>query len=206
MNSFNTALFESKPVIAIVRNLTLAQIETFMPYFTEAGFTTIEVTMNTPQKKEIIAFLLKNYPQLNIGAGTICSIQDAEWAIKQGCSFLVTPVMNPEVITNAITNNTVIFPGAFTPSEIYKAHTMGAYAVKVFPANTLGPDYIKQILGPLDDLKLVPTGGINKSNMQLYLEAGALGLGIGGALFNTNLLKLTPKEIRSHFQEIANML
>ena len=104
-------------------------------------------------------------------------------------SFLVTPVMIPEVITFAKSKNTVIFPGAFTPTEIFTAQELGAFAVKkVFPAKTLGPDYIKQIKAPINHLRLVPTGGVDASNIELFFDAGAYGVGIGSALLNSSLL------------------
>ena len=205
MNSaFSIELFEKRPAIAIVRHLTLSQVKVFMPHFIATGFTTIEVTMNTNEKAEIIAFLLESYPELNVGAGSVCSIDDAQWAIDHGCHFLVTPVMIPEVIIFAKSKNTVIFPGAFTPTEVHTAQDLGAFAVKVFPAITLGHDYIKQIKAPMAHLKLIPTGGINCSNIKAFLNAGAFGVGIGSALFNSELLETTNDQLLEHFQTVAS--
>ena len=203
MSAFNVSLFDSRPAIAIIRHLTLSQVKVFMPHFIATGFTTIEVTMNTNEKAEIIAFLLESYPELNVGAGSICSVDDAQWAIEHGCHFLVTPIMIPEVITFAKTKNTVIFPGAFTPTEIFTAQELGAFAVKVFPAKTLGPDYIKQIKAPMNHLKLVPTGGVDASNIELFFDAGAYGVGIGSALLNSSLLNASQEVLLTHFKTIA---
>ena len=203
MSAFNVSLFDSRPAIAIIRHLTLSQVKVFMPHFIATGFTTIEVTMNTNEKAEIITFLLESYPELNIGAGSVCSVDDAQWAIEHGCHFLVTPVMLPEVITFAKSKNTVIFPGAFTPTEIFTAQELGAFAVKVFPAKTLGPDYIKQIKAPLNHLRLVPTGGVDASNIKLFFDAGAYGVGIGSALLNSSLLNASQEVLLAHFKTIA---
>lgn len=203
MSAFNVSLFDSRPAIAIIRHLTLSQVKVFMPHFIATGFTTIEVTMNTNEKAEIIAFLLESYPELNIGAGSVCSVDDAQWAIEHGCHFLVTPIMIPEVITFAKSKNTVIFPGAFTPTEIFTAQELGAFAVKVFPAKTLGPDYIKQIKAPLNQLRLVPTGGVDASNIELFFDAGAYGVGIGSALLNSSLLNASQEVLLTHFKTIA---
>ena len=203
MSAFNVSLFDSRPAIAIIRHLTLSQVKVFMPHFVATGFTTIEVTMNTNEKAEIIAFLLESYPELNIGLGSVCSVDDAQWAIEHGCHFLVTPIMIPEVITFAKTKNTVIFPGAFTPTEIFTAQELGAFAVKVFPAKTLGPDYIKQIKAPMNHLKLVPTGGVDASNIELFFDAGAYGVGIGSALLNSSLLNASQEVLLAHFKTIA---
>ena len=203
MSAFNVSLFDSRPAIAIIRHLTLSQVKVFMPHFVATGFTTIEVTMNTDEKAEIIAFLLESYPELNIGAGSVCSVDDAQWAIEHGCHFLVTPVMIPEVITFAKSKNIVIFPGAFTPTEIFTAQELGAFAVKVFPAKSLGPDYIKQIKAPLNHLRLVPTGGVDTSNIELFFDAGAYGVGIGSALLNSSLLNASQEVLLAHFKTIA---
>lgn len=203
MSVFNASLFNSRPAIAIIRHLTLSQVKVFMPHFVATGFTTIEVTMNTNEKAEIIAFLLESYPELNVGVGSVCSVDDAQLAIDQGCHFLVTPVMIPEVITFAKSKNTVIFPGAFTPTEIFTAQELGAFAVKVFPAKTLGPDYIKQLKAPMNHLKLVPTGGVDASNIKMYLNAGAYGVGIGSALLNSSLLNASQEVLLTHFKTIA---
>ena len=203
MSAFNVSLFDSRPAIAIIRHLKLSQVKVFMPHFIATGFTTIEVTMNTNEKAEIIAFLLESYPELNIGAGSVCSVDDAQWAIEPRLSFLVTPIMIPEVITFAKSKNTVIFPGAFTPTEIFTAQELGAFAVKVFPAKTLGPDYIKQIKAPLNHLRLVPTGGVDASNIKLFFDAGAYGVGIGSALLNSSLLNASQEVLLTHFKTIA---
>lgn len=203
MSAFNVSLFDSRPAIAIIRHLTLSQVKVFMPHFVATGFTTIEVTMNTNEKAEIIAFLLESYPELNIGAGSVCSVDDAQWAIEHDCHFLVTPVMIPEVITFAKSKNTVIFPGAFTPTEIFTAQELGAFAVKVFPAKSLGPDYIKQIKAPMNHLRLVPTGGVDASNVKLFFDAGAYGVGIGSALLNSSLLNTSQENLLAHFKSIA---
>lgn len=203
MSAFNVSLFDNRPAIAIIRHLTLSQVKVFMPHFVATGFTTIEVTMNTNEKAEIIAFLLESYPELNVGVGSVCSEDDAQWATEHGCHFLVTPVMIPEVITFAKSKNTVIFPGAFTPTEIFTAQELGAFAVKVFPAKTLGPDYIKQLKAPMNHLKLVPTGGVDTSNIEMYLNAGAYGVGIGSALLNSSLLNASQEVLLTHFKSIA---
>ena len=203
MSAFNVSLFDNRPAIAIIRHLTLSQVKVFMPHFVATGFTTIEVTMNTNEKAEIIAFLLESYPELNVGVGSVCSVDDAQWATEHGCHFLVTPVMIPEVITFAKSKNTVICPGAFTPTEIFTAQELGAFAVKVFPAKTLGPDYIKQLKAPMNHLKLVPTGGVDASNIEMYLNAGAYGVGIGSALLNSSLLNASQEVLLTHFKSIA---
>lgn len=117
-----------------------------------------------------------------IGVGTVLTPEDAHSSIDAGAQFVVTPVVNAEVIAACRERNTPILCGAFTPTEAYTAHQAGADMVKIFPARMGGPKYIADILAPLPFLKLVPTGGISAENARAFLQAGATAVGIGGNL------------------------
>ena len=123
-----------------------------------------------------------------VGAGTVVSSALAEEAIAAGAAFLVTPIVQPEVIRAAASRETPVLCGAMTPTEVFAAHAAGATMVKVFPASRLGPAYIKDLLGPFPSLKLVPTGGIDAGNAREYLDAGAVAVGIGGRLIEQSLV------------------
>ena len=206
-NNFNSKSFIKMPVIGILRNISLETIESIMPIYSEAGFTNVEVTMNTPDVANIISKLCKNYPNLNIGAGTVCNKSELECALKAGASFIVTPIISEEVIQTCVKNNIPIFPGAYTPTEIYLANQLGATAVKVFPATQLGPDYIKDVLGPLDKSKLIPTGGVTKNNIKKFFESGAYAVGMGSSLFDKKLISAKKLEtLEAHFVEIAGLV
>ena len=182
---FSWKLFNQMPIVGIVRNLTIDDINFLMPLYIEAGFTTIEITLNTPDALEAIQLLIKQYHgKINIGAGTVCTLNDLNSAIEAGAQFIVSPIVKNEVITKCTQLNIPIFPGAFTPTEIYEAWELGAPMIKVYPASFLGPNYISSILSPLNKIKLLPTGGINISNMMPFMKSGAAGLGIGSELFD----------------------
>lgn len=117
-----------------------------------------------------------------IGVGTALTADDAAGAIDAGAQFVVTPTVRPNVISIAAKSNVPTACGAFTPTEALTAHEAGAAFVKIFPARTLGPGYIKDVLAPLPFLRLMPTGGIGADNLKSYLDAGAVGVGIGGSL------------------------
>jgi 2-dehydro-3-deoxyphosphogluconate aldolase/(4S)-4-hydroxy-2-oxoglutarate aldolase len=110
-------------------------------------------------------------------------------AISAGAVFVVTPIVNEEIIQKCVLKGIPVFPGAYTPTEIHKATTFGASMVKVFPASTLGPRYIKELLGPFPQFKLLPTGGISLENMDDFLKAGAKGVGIGSHLFPIEIIR-----------------
>jgi 2-dehydro-3-deoxyphosphogluconate aldolase/(4S)-4-hydroxy-2-oxoglutarate aldolase len=203
-NEFKADKFDEMPVIGILRNVPLPDIEAILPFYIKAGFTNLEVTMNSNGAEETIRHLSENYPSLNIGAGTVCDKNDLKRAVKAGASFIVTPVVDEKVIKKCVKWGIPIFPGAFSPLEIYSASKYGATGVKVFPANHLGPSYIKDVLAPFQHLKLYPTGGVNLENISAYFKAGAKGLGMGGTLFLASLLETKDYEnLGLHFEKVA---
>jgi len=203
-NEFKADKFDEMPVIGILRNVPLPEIEAILPFYIKAGFTNLEVTMNSNGAEEIIRHLSQNFPSLNIGAGTVCDKNDLKRAVKAGASFVVTPVVDEKVIKKCVKWGIPIFPGAFSPLEIYSASKYGATGVKVFPANHLGPSYIKDVLAPFQHLKLYPTGGVNLENISVYFKAGAKGLGMGGTLFLASLLETKDYEnLGLHFEKVA---
>ena len=203
-NEFKADKFDEMPVIGILRNVPLPEIEAILPYYIKAGFTNLEVTMNSNGADEMIRHLSENFPSLNIGAGTVCDKNDLKRAVNAGASFIVTPVVDEKVIKKCVKWGIPIFPGAFSPLEIYSASKYGATGVKVFPANHLGPSYIKDVLAPFQHLKLYPTGGVNLENISAYFKAGAKGLGMGGTLFLASLLETKDYEnLGLHFEKVA---
>ncbi|MET0242494.1 MAG: bifunctional 4-hydroxy-2-oxoglutarate aldolase/2-dehydro-3-deoxy-phosphogluconate aldolase [Flavitalea sp.] len=190
MNSFSWDAFRSMPVVGIVRNLPADSIEEVAERYAASGLTTIEITLNTPGAADMISKLAKKFGgRLNVGAGTVCSVDDLDLALNAGASFIVTPVINEDVIRKCVDNRVTIFPGAYTPSEIYKAWSMGAPMIKLFPATRLGVDYIKEVLAPLNKIKLLPTGGVSLENCETFFRAGAAGIGMGSNLFPKQLIE-----------------
>ena len=203
---FSWARFSKVPIVGIVRNLNLEQIKAILPIYIESGLTTIEITMNTPSAVEIIKYCIGQYNhQLNIGAGTVCNLKDLNVALSAGSQFIVTPILDKKVIRKCLEKGVPIFPGAYTPTEIYRAWKWGASIVKVYPATSLGPKYIKDLKAPLNQIKVLPTGGINLNNLADFMQQSADGLGIGGQLFDNELIE---KEdwvgLKEHFRKYVN--
>jgi 2-dehydro-3-deoxyphosphogluconate aldolase/(4S)-4-hydroxy-2-oxoglutarate aldolase len=119
-----------------------------------------------------------------IGAGTVLNLELLQRALAAGATFIVTPVVNVEVIEECVRRKIPVFPGAYSPTEIMRAWELGATMVKVFPAETLGPSYVKAIKAPLPQVKLMPTGGVDLKTLGAYKKAGADGFGVGGPLFD----------------------
>jgi 2-dehydro-3-deoxyphosphogluconate aldolase/(4S)-4-hydroxy-2-oxoglutarate aldolase len=207
-SKFSEALFQKAPVVGIIRNVSLEDVKQILPIFREAGLTTVEITMNTAGATEMIRYAVENESEgLNIGAGTVCTKDDLEAALEAGAQFIVTPVISKKVIKSCVKKNVPIFPGAFTPTEIYNAWTLGATMVKIYPATSLGPEYIRDLKAPMNQLKLLPTGGVSLENMSAFMRAGADGLGIGGQLFDKKMIREKDWDaLKNHFLQFVKNL
>lgn len=155
----------------------------------DGELTNLEITMNTPGAAEQIRAAREIAGSaLNIGAGTVTNLQLLEDALAAGASFIVTPIVVPAVIARCVQLKVPIFPGAFSPTEIQHAWELGATMVKIFPADTLGPGYLRSLKAPLPHLKLMPTGGVDVTTLAAYAQAGADAFGVGSPLFRAERL------------------
>jgi 2-dehydro-3-deoxyphosphogluconate aldolase/(4S)-4-hydroxy-2-oxoglutarate aldolase len=198
--SFNWEKFNQLPVVGIMRHFPVQHVDNIAKQFCKAGLSTLEITMNSEGAAETIANLVRDYgDQINIGAGTVCTIQDLEQALDAGAQFIVSPFINEEVIRTCVSSHIPVFPGAFTPTEIYKAWSLGATMVKVFPATQVGAAYIKEVLAPLNHISLMPTGGITVDNFTEFFNAGAKAVGIGSHLFPKKIIESEQWEALGNF-------
>ena len=205
---FSWELFDKMPIVGIIRNLTVADINFVLPIYKQAGFTTIEITLNTPEALSVISSLALEYNgELNVGAGTVCTLDDLTDAVNAGANFIVTPIFKAEVVKKCVSMEVPIFPGAFSPTEIYEAWELGASMVKLYPASMVGPAYVSAVLAPLNKVKLMPTGGIHLSNMLAFMKAGATSLGIGSELFDKKIIQKRDSEaMLNHFTLFAQQM
>lgn len=178
-----------KPILTILRGIQEKDLEPIYQLLIDAKLDTLEITMNTPQAYTLIA-KMRNIAgdKLTLGAGTVLDMNDLDDALNAGASFIVTPNLNEEVISFCVTNHIHVFPGALTPSEVYKAWDLGASMVKLFPASCFGPKYIKDLKGPFDSIDLMAVGGVNAKNIVDYFKAGAAAVAIGGSIFKQEWL------------------
>jgi 2-dehydro-3-deoxyphosphogluconate aldolase/(4S)-4-hydroxy-2-oxoglutarate aldolase len=205
--SFSWEKFNAVPIVGILRNYPREQVDMLARQYDESGLSTLEITMNSPEAAATIASLIKGFGgRLNIGAGTVCTEKDLDKALAAGAQFIVTPVLDKAVIRVCRKKKIPIIAGAYTPTEIYKAWSLGASMVKVFPAAQLGPVYIKEVLAPLDRLRLLPTGGVNPGNFIDFMRAGAAGVGMGGHLFPRELIDGGRwEELKEHFSAVLKI-
>jgi len=181
---FSWKLFDELPVIGILRGFQTELVMEIAAAASQGGLTNLEVTMNSPGVVEQIKALADQMSgKMNIGAGTVTTTEGMESALDAGASFIVSPIVVPEIITTCHERGIPVFPGAMTPTEVHYAWTLGADMVKLFPAGQMGPGYIKAIKAPLSEIKILATGGVGTQNVGDFIKAGADGFGVGSPLF-----------------------
>lgn len=170
-------------VVAVIRMKDPKKLAKVIEAIRQGGVTCIEITMTVPGAVEIIRTLSSTMPaDVLIGAGTVTSAQAAEDVIAAGAKFVVSPILNVDVINVCKKHAVACMPGCYTPTEIFTAWSAGADVVKVFPATSLGPKYFKDVAGPFPNVKLMPTGGVTIDNVGEWIAAGAVAVGIGSDL------------------------
>ena len=177
-------------IIAIIRADSPDQLLEATEALADGGVTAIEVTMTTPNALEVVRDVVTKFgDRILMGVGTVLSEENCASAILAGAQFIVTPVTKPEVIRACHRYGKPIISGAYTPTECLLAHESGADFVKLFPAEQLGPTYIRNILAPLPMLRIIPTGGVTPETAPAFLKAGCVALGAGSALVSKVILE-----------------
>ena len=194
------------PVIGILRGVEPDFFPSLLQASFQAGLQALEVTMNTPGATEMVRQNMHLIPEgCFLGMGTVCNLDEAKIAIDAGAMFLVTPNTDVDVIAYAKQQGVPIVAGALTPTEVYQAYSAGADMVKVFPCP--GPKYIQDLLGPMQDVPLVAVGGVKQDNLQQFLSAGAVAVGVGNSLFGSEALSSKDAEmVGQHISEYLNTL
>lgn len=176
-------------LVAIIRASSPDALLAAADAIASGGVTAIEVTMTTPGALGIIEQArARSSGKIVFGAGTVLDPETARACILAGAQFIVTPTFSAATIALCQRYSVPIVAGAYTPTEILAAWEAGADMVKVFPADSLGPAFVKAVKGPLPQIRLLPTGGITLDNAADYLRAGADVVGVGGELVNQKLL------------------
>jgi 2-dehydro-3-deoxyphosphogluconate aldolase/(4S)-4-hydroxy-2-oxoglutarate aldolase len=170
-------------VVAVVRLPSADHLLQAARAIHEGGVVAIEFTMTTPRAIETLAAAAASMgDDVVLGAGTVLDAPTARSAILAGARFIVAPTLSRETIETCHRYDVVVIPGAYTPTEILTAWEWGADLVKVFPASGLGPRYFKDVLAPLPQIRLVPTGGVDLDTAGPFIEAGAAAIAVGSQL------------------------
>src|SRR4030066_795491 len=181
----------SEGLIPVIRVTSAREAMGVADAVKEGGVSFIEITMSGQGAIDVIKELTQKYKdEIIMGAGTVLDPETGRAALLAGAQFIVSPTLNLDLIHLAHRYSAVVIPGAMTPTEILTAWNAGADMVKVFPASQLGgPEYIKALRGPLPQILLVPTGGVNLQNAGAFIKAGATALGVGGELVDKKAIK-----------------
>jgi len=177
------ALFREARASAIIRTSSKETARLAMDAAVRGGFRVCEFTLTVPGALDLVREFAPR-PGVVVGAGTVLTSDDARNAVAAGAKFLVSPVMDAEVIAEAARLNVAMMPGCSTPTEMLAAHRAGAGLQKLFPAPGTGPAWVAQTLAPMPFLRIVPTSGVTLENAAAYLKAGAWAVGFVAALFD----------------------
>ena len=170
-------------IVAVVRFADPGPLVEVVRALADGGVTVAEVTFTVPNALDVIREARRQLgDRVLLGAGTVLDPETARAAILAGAEFIVAPSLNVEVIRLCRRYDKLVMPGAFTPTEVVTAWEAGADIVKVFPADVVGPAFFKALKGPLPQVKLMPTGGVDLTTAAEFLKAGAVCLGVGGQL------------------------
>ena len=186
MNQANTLMRLSETgVVAVLRAATAEEAVYMAEALIAGGIYGIELTFSTPKVEKAVTVLVERYkecPHVVIGVGTVLDAVSARVAILSGAAFVVSPGFDSETLAMCQLYQVPYIPGCFTMTEIMHATKAGAQLIKLFPGSAVSPNYIKAIKAPLPHVSIMPTGGVNQHNMAEWLSAGAVAVGIGGAL------------------------
>jgi 2-dehydro-3-deoxyphosphogluconate aldolase/(4S)-4-hydroxy-2-oxoglutarate aldolase len=178
-DAVTTAVIRSG-VVAVLRAPTADGFAAVADVLVNAGITALEVTLTSHGAIDALAGLRRQLPSHAVlGAGTVLTADQAKASVDAGAAFLVSPVLDLELLDGF---GVPFYPGVLTPSEVFTAHRAGAGIVKLFPAATVGPRYVKDLHGPLPDVRIMPTGGIDIGDIASWLTAGAVAVGLGSPL------------------------
>lgn len=189
-------------VMAVVRAETPEKALEISEACYEGGVDIIEITYSVPHASDVIYELDKKMSEkILLGAGTVLDSETAKNAIEAGAKFIVSPTFSKRTRTLCSRYRVLYIPGIMTPNEAQKALENGCDVMKLFPAKFLGPSYIKAIKGPLPEIDIIPTGGINKDNAKEWIKAGAIAIGI-----SSSLIKGTKDQIKRNAKEFVKII
>ncbi|WP_227013533.1 bifunctional 4-hydroxy-2-oxoglutarate aldolase/2-dehydro-3-deoxy-phosphogluconate aldolase [Paenibacillus psychroresistens] len=192
MNKQATLMDQLKmtPIIAILRGIAETKADATAQALADGGIVFLEVTLNTEGALQMIARIKETQGQrMRIGAGTVLNLAMAKEAAAAGAEYFLSPNLNEDVIYYGLEHGIDVYPGVMTPTEIVRAFEAGAPAVKVFPMGSLGLNYLKEIRAPLNHIPMIATGGVDLNNINEFLDAGAIAVGLGSNLMDKKHLQ-----------------
>lgn len=177
-------------LVAVIRTPSFELVAPVCEALAAGGIIALEVTMTVPDALRALREVNARFgDKILLGAGTILNVEQANAAIDAGAQYLISPITKLELIAAAHAREKPVMLGAYTPTEAQLAHEAGADFIKIFPADKLGPGYIKNLRAPLPHLRIVPTGGVDLLTAPEFLKAGCAALGVGSSLLSAEILR-----------------
>lgn len=177
-------------IVVVVRTPTFELVQPVCEALVEGGLAALEITLTVPDALRALREVSERFgSRVLLGAGTILNAQQCGDAIHAGAQYIISPITKLEIIEAAHARNKPVMLGAYTPTEAQTAHEAGADFIKIFPADKLGPGYIKNLRAPLPHLRIVPTGGVDLQTAPEFLKAGCAALGVGSSLVTAEILR-----------------
>lgn len=193
MSTLSTIL--NNKIVAIIRGADPDDVLQITEALCEGGVQCVEITLNSADALRLIeSVAIKMEGRVIVGAGTVLNASEVRSAVAAGAKFIISPMLNIDVIHKTKDLGAVSIPGAYTPTEIFTAFSNGADLIKVFPSSA-GPSFIREVLAPFPYIPLMPTGGINLTNIREFKNAGAVAFGMGKSLVDTRQ-KVTPEYLQ----------
>jgi 2-dehydro-3-deoxyphosphogluconate aldolase / (4S)-4-hydroxy-2-oxoglutarate aldolase len=195
-------------IVAIIRGVEPSEVIDIQEALIEGGIDWVEVSLSEEVKGlECIKLLNDRFNnEIHLGVGTVTTIEQAKKAIEAGAKYIITPGWDKELMKQIQDLNVEILPGVFTPGEIRQALNLGIKVVKLFPANNLGPSYIKNLKGPFPNIDVMGVGGISLDNIQEYYNAGCTSFGIGSDLVPRGATKADKERIKNTAMKYVSIL
>jgi len=183
-------------IVPVIRAESENEARQLIEAILEGGIPIFEVTMTVPNAVSLIKSLVADFGDTAIiGAGTVLDAETAQNCLTAGAKFIVSPILNLNIIETCRRENVAVFPGALTPTEIVAAWQAGADAVKIFPVNAVGgANYLKAIKAPFPQIELMPTGGVTLATIGDFIRAGAIAVGVGSDLTDTKAIRAGESE------------
>lgn len=181
------ARIQQTGVVAVIRGREPDQLIDVCQALVAGGVDCVEITFTVPGALKVLETVASQLgDQAVVGAGTVLDAETGRAAILAGADFVVSPIVNLDLIALCRRYSKAVMPGALTPTEVVSAWQAGADVVKIFPSDVTGPKYIKALKGPLPQIKMMPTGGVSLENAAQFLKAGAFAIGAGGSLVESD--------------------
>lgn len=202
-----SAILRDSKVVAVLRAKHAKDYSPVIEALRDGGVLSIELTLSTPGVFEELPRLLDRFGDtVEIGVGTVTTAAEAETALDLGAGYIVTPITESDIITACTRRGVPVFPGGLTPTELHTGWKLGATAVKVFPASTVGPGYVSQLRGPFPDIQVVPSGGVSIEDVPAWIRAGALAVSLGGPLLGDAFNGGSLPELTTRARRVRNLV